>query len=77
MCIRDSYNTAGKGLLGLSEYLHDSDIQLDKIIHKSSFNPHCDVIYSGSIPPNPTELLMSKRLKTLINNCLLYTSRCV
>ncbi len=61
------YNTARKGLIGLSEYLHDSDIQLDKIIHKSSFNPHCDVIYSGSIPPNPTELLMSKRLKTLID----------
>lgn len=61
------YNTARKGLIGLSEYLHDSDIQLDKIIHKSSFNPHCDVIYSGSIPPNPTELLMSKRLKMLID----------
>lgn len=60
------YNTARKGLAGLTEFLHDEQTNIDSIIHVSSFNPHCDVIYSGSIPPNPTELLSSGRYEQLI-----------
>ena len=60
------YNTARKGLAGLTEYLHDEQTDLAEIIHVSSFNPDCDVIYSGSIPPNPTELLSNGRYELLI-----------
>ncbi len=61
------YNTSRKGLSGLTEYLHDENTTVESIIHTSSFNPHCDVIYSGSIPPNPTELLSSGRYEQLID----------
>lgn len=60
------YNTARKGLAGLSEFLHDPSMKLEDIVHITSFNPYCDVIYSGVIPPNPTELLTSGRYEELI-----------
>lgn len=60
------YNPARKGLAGLTEFLYDDHTELKKIIHVSTFNPHLDVIYSGSIPPNPTELLTNGRYKILI-----------
>lgn len=60
------YNPARKGLLGLTEYLYDTKTQLQDIVHVSTFNPHLDVIYSGSIPPNPTELLTNGRYEVLL-----------
>ncbi len=60
------YNPSRKGLAGLTEYLHDDQTTLQDIIHVSSFNSNCDVIYSGSIPPNPTELLSNGRYEQLI-----------
>lgn len=60
------YNTERKGLRGLTEFLYDETTELNDIIHVTSFNPHCDVIYSGSIPPNPTELLSNGRYEELI-----------
>lgn len=62
------YNPARKGLSGLTEYLYDDSTTLESITHVSSFNPHLDVIYSGSIPPNPTELLSNGRYEQLINS---------
>lgn len=60
------YNPARKGLLGLTEYLYNANTSLNDIIHVSIFNPYLDVIYSGSIPPNPTELLSNGRYGTLL-----------
>ncbi|MCT2409550.1 polysaccharide biosynthesis tyrosine autokinase [Chryseobacterium antibioticum] len=60
------YNPARKGLAGLTEYLYSDQIKLENIIHVSSFNPHLDVIYSGTIPPNPTELLSNGRYEVLL-----------
>jgi len=60
------YNPARKGLAGLTEYLYSDDTKLEDIIHVSSFNPHLDVIYSGMIPPNPTELLSNGRYEALL-----------
>lgn len=60
------YNTSRKGLRGLTEYLYDDKTDIKEIIHASSFNPYLDVIYSGSIPPNPTELLTNGRYEKLI-----------
>lgn len=61
------YNPSRKGLDGFTEFLYDNETTLDKIVHQSSFNPYLDVIYSGSIPPNPTELLSNGRYEDLIN----------
>lgn len=60
------YNQARKGVTGLTEYLYDSKMKVQDVIHVSSYNPHCDVIYSGSIPPNPTELLTNGRYEQLL-----------
>ncbi|WP_284461118.1 tyrosine-protein kinase [Chryseobacterium sp.] len=60
------YNTSRKGLKGLTEYLYSDQTALEDIIHVTSFNPHCDVIYSGMIPPNPTELLSNGRYEKLL-----------
>ncbi|MEN5306460.1 polysaccharide biosynthesis tyrosine autokinase [Chryseobacterium cucumeris] len=61
------YNPARKGLAGLTEYLYNDDTKLADIIHVSSFNPYLDVIYSGMIPPNPTELLSNGRYEVLLS----------
>ncbi len=60
------YNTARKGLKGLTEYLYTEQTKLQDIIHVSTFNPNLDVIYSGMIPPNPTELLTNGRYEKLL-----------
>ncbi len=60
------YNSARKGLKGLTEYLYTEQTTLEDIIHVSTFNPNLDVIYSGMIPPNPTELLTNGRYQQLL-----------
>lgn len=62
------YNESRKGLTGLSEFMYDESMPKEKIIHPSSFNPYCDVIYSGAITPNPTELLSNGRYEELIDS---------
>ena len=42
-------------------------MDIETLIHKSIFNPHLDVMYSGSIPPNPTDLLSNGKFEALIN----------
>jgi len=52
---------------GLTDYLHDSSLGLKDIVSPLLvYSNEIDVIYSGKIPPNPAELLMSDRLKELI-----------
>lgn len=62
------YNSARKGLVGLTEYLYSDQTKLEDVIHLSTFNPHLDVIYSGMIPPNPTELLSNGRYEILLKD---------
>ncbi len=61
------YNPSRKGLAGLTEFLYNPEEKLGDIIHVSTFNSHLDVIYSGSIPPNPTELLSNGRYEMLVD----------
>lgn len=61
------YNPERKGIEGLTEFLYDDTKNATDVIHASTFNPYCDMIYSGSIPPNPTELLTNGRLQELID----------
>lgn len=53
---------------GLSDYLADSSIKLQDIIVKQNDNPYLDIIPSGTIPPNPSELLMSERVDELFKH---------
>ncbi|MDQ1161004.1 tyrosine-protein kinase Etk/Wzc [Chryseobacterium sp. SORGH_AS 447] len=62
------YNESRRGLIGLSEFMYDNEMKVGEIIHPTSFNPHCDVIYSGAITPNPTELLSNGRYHELIES---------
>ncbi len=55
--------------IGLTEYLYDKNVTAPSIIKRSKINDTTlDVIYSGKIPPNPSELLMSDRLGELISS---------
>ncbi|HET8736296.1 MAG TPA: polysaccharide biosynthesis tyrosine autokinase [Pricia sp.] len=52
---------------GLTEYLYDNTIEMRDIINPMLIHHNTiDVIYSGRIPPNPAELLMSGRIKELL-----------
>ena len=52
---------------GLTEYLYDKDLNIKEITHSMLVHTNTiDVIYSGKIPPNPAELLMSSRMKELM-----------
>ena len=54
---------------GLTEYLVDKTMESKDII--STMLAHeqtVDVIYSGRIPPNPSELLMNGRMKELLDS---------
>lgn len=50
---------------GLSEVLIDPDLDLP--IRKSGIHDDLDVIASGTIPPNPTKLLSSNEMKSLLD----------
>ena len=52
---------------GLTEYLYDDNLELTDIVNPMLVHHNTiDVVYSGRIPPNPAELLMSARLKNLM-----------
>lgn len=55
---------SAKRKYGLSNFLSNDSLILEDIIEHSD-NPNLDVISSGSIPPNPTELLSRSRLESL------------
>ena len=61
------YNSDRKGLRGLTEFLHGENVEISTLIHKSIYNNYLDVIYSGSIPPNPTDLLSNGKFEILID----------
>lgn len=52
--------------LGLTEYLYNSEIQINDIITKNPKSYNFDIINSGKLSPNPTELLMNNRFDDLI-----------
>ena len=65
----DKLGRSGKnGSFGLTEYLYDDKLTTKDIISTLLVhNNTLDVIYSGKIPPNPAEMLMSDRVKDLLD----------
>ena len=52
--------------IGISDYLSNQVDSLDKIIQKGTILPNLDGIAVGTIPPNPTELLLEDRFDRMI-----------
>lgn len=51
---------------GLSDYLVGEDIW-SNYVQESGLDPNLKIMYAGTIPPNPNELLMSPRLNNLFS----------
>lgn len=60
--------SVGKPKVGISGYLAGQVDQIQDIVCKPADTVDLDVIPVGMLPPNPTELLFSKRLEILIND---------
>lgn len=52
--------------VGVTNYLADESIALDDIIHTDEKSGGLDIISSGTVAPNPAELLMDSRLDTMM-----------
>lgn len=50
---------------GLTAYMSGTVRSVEQIISKSEMHDHLDMMYAGLQPPNPAEMLMSKRLDEL------------
>ncbi len=54
--------------IGLTDYLVNSGLDIEDITVPTKVNNEAiDIIFSGKIPPNPTELLMNDRMGRLFN----------
>ena len=59
----------GKLQKGLTEYLYDERVRFEETISPMVINENkVDIVFSGKIPPNPAELLMSDRVKEFLNH---------
>lgn len=63
-----NYFGLDKNIIGLSNYLYDSSLTIEDITQKNVNNSDLDVILSGEIPPNPSEILLSPRFNEFIEN---------
>ncbi len=52
--------------IGLSNYLN-REVPVNDIIRQTDLSPNLHLISSGSLPPNPSELLSNGRIVTLLN----------
>ena len=50
-----------KPKLGVSDYLASSHLELSDLIHRTKMHNNLDILISGTIPPNPSELLNQKK----------------
>lgn len=66
--ILEYLNIKEKPKKGLTDYLADSSVKPQEIIVKQKDNAFLDIIPSGTIPPNPSELLMSDRVGELFEH---------
>lgn len=62
------YDETKKSAKGLTEYLVGEVENIKDIIYTSNTSPYCDIIYSGSIPPAPTDLLQNGQYKILVDS---------
>ena len=63
-----------KNTKGLSDYIYKDDTDWKNLIIKKN---NLDILLSGSIPPNPTELISSLKFKNFIDTGLFEISKFV
>jgi capsular exopolysaccharide synthesis family protein len=56
-----------KNDIGLTNYIGNTKTPIKDVIFMHKENEFLDIIPSGTIPPNPAELLMSNRFKELLD----------
>lgn len=65
----NKYYDISKDSIGVSNFLSDDSLQMnDLIIKENKYFDNYDMIMAGPIPPNPSELLLNKRFKELIED---------
>ena len=57
----------GKNSIGVTNYITDKKLNPSDVIHNLGGEDSFDIIPSGAIPPNPSELLMNIRVKELFS----------
>ena len=53
--------------MGLTSYLSDQTNDVNEIVYPTDLNPNLFAVPAGPIPPNPNELLLSKRMDEFFN----------
>lgn len=61
-----SSHVSGSTNMGVTNYLSGKVDDIDFIIRKEELANNLDIIHTGPVPPNPSELLLSDRLECLI-----------
>ncbi len=56
-----------KNTKGLTEFIVYDDLELKDVVYRSKYHNNLSVVLSGTIPPNPAEMLMQKRTGELIS----------
>ena len=57
---------------GLSTYLHNKDVDWNDVLVKNNpYNENLDILFSGIIPPNPSNIISNGRFEKLINEAKL------
>ena len=67
--LHKNLNIERPNLKGVTNYLYDSNVKIEDLIVGPSTNANLsfDIIFSGTIPPNPAELLSNGRFEMLLN----------
>jgi tyrosine-protein kinase Etk/Wzc len=61
------YFNLDKSVLGLTNYLFNNNDDWKKFLQKdTNFSENLDILFSGEIPPNPTQLLTNSNFETLL-----------
>ncbi|MSP84751.1 MAG: polysaccharide biosynthesis tyrosine autokinase, partial [Flavobacteriaceae bacterium] len=62
------YLKLNKNRIGLSNYLYDTTTDWKNLINEKVFdNDFLSIVFAGSVPPNPAELLSNGRFEELLN----------
>ncbi|WP_289040644.1 tyrosine-protein kinase [uncultured Zobellia sp.] len=60
-------NVKSKKRIGLTDYLHNEELSVSDVITTMDVNEgNISIIYSGKVPPNPGELIKSKRIELMM-----------
>lgn len=59
------FSKGDKNQAGFTDYIARDDMDINQIIKRTEFHSNLDIMLSGTIPPNPAELLMLPRVETI------------